>query len=125
VKSVAALTAATGVGSSVFFALFAGFCSACDADDCEAFRFQGGEAGWELAGTIESKGRPGLGEQREESALNMFRQMDLRGKSKDDTQLKTVHQNTITMIRPYAASGNGLSQFSSSGVDGRIVVWNA
>jgi actin related protein 2/3 complex subunit 1A/1B len=38
----------------------------------------------------------------------MFRQMDLKGKVKDDTQLKTVHQNTITMIRPY----NGGSQFS-------------
>ncbi|KEY74107.1 hypothetical protein S7711_05357 [Stachybotrys chartarum IBT 7711] len=93
--------------------------------DCEAFRFKGGEAGWELSGTVEQKARPGLGEQREESALNMFRQMDLKGKVKDDTQLKTVHQNTITTIRPYAASGSGVTQFSSSGVDGRVVIWTA
>jgi actin related protein 2/3 complex subunit 1A/1B len=80
--------------------------------DCEAFRFSGGIDGWQLSGTVETKGRPGLGDQREESALNMFRQMDLKGKTKDDTQLKTVHQNTITMIRPFEASGGSLRKFS-------------
>lgn len=80
--------------------------------DCEAFRFQGSEGGWQLTGTIESKGDAGLGAQREESALNMFRQMDLKGKAKDDTQLKTVHQNTVTMIRPYETSGDRVTKFS-------------
>ena len=61
---------------------------------------------------MESKGRPGLGEMREESALNMFRQMDLKGKSKDDTQLKTVHQNTITTIRTYDEAGGSAKKFS-------------
>ncbi len=63
-------------------------------------------------GSMESKGRPGLGEMREESALNMFRQMDLKGKSKDDTQLKTVHQNTIATIRAYDVSGGIVKKFS-------------
>jgi actin related protein 2/3 complex subunit 1A/1B len=80
--------------------------------DCEAFRFQGGIDGWQLSGAVETKGRPGMGDQREESALNMFRQMDLKGKTKDDTQLKTTHQNTITMIRPYEASGDSVRKFS-------------
>jgi actin related protein 2/3 complex subunit 1A/1B len=92
--------------------------------DCEAFRFQGGLEGWQLSGAVAGKGRSGAGDQREESALNMFRQMDLKGKVKDDTQLKTTHQNTITMIRPYEASGDSVQRFSSSGVDGRIVIWN-
>lgn len=62
---------------------------------------------------MESKGRPGLGEMREESALNMFRQMDLKGKgSKDDTQLKTVHQNTIATIRAYDEGGGTVKKFS-------------
>ena len=44
----------------------------------------------------------------------MFRQMDLKGKnSKDDTQLKTVHQNTIATIRNYDESGGSVRQFSS------------
>ena len=49
---------------------------------------------------------------REESALNMFRQMDLRGKSKDDTQLKTVHQNTVTTIRSYEEASGNAKKFS-------------
>ena len=62
---------------------------------------------------MESKGRPGLGDAREESALNMFRQMDLKGKAKDDTQLKTVHQNTITTLRIYDDAGGSVKKFSS------------
>ncbi|KAF2842998.1 actin-related protein 2/3 complex, subunit 1 [Patellaria atrata CBS 101060] len=91
--------------------------------DCEAYRLKGNEDGWQVAGSIESAGRPGLESHREESALNMFRQMDLKGKAKDDTQLKTVHQNTISTIRAFETSGSGVSKFSSSGVDGRVVVW--
>ena len=53
-----------------------------------------------------------MGAEREESALNMFRQMDLKGKSKDDTQLKTIHQNTIATIRSYQESGGMLRKFS-------------
>lgn len=79
--------------------------------DCEAFRFRGGETGWQLAGTVEAKG-PAHVERQEESALQMFKQMDLKGKAKDDTQLKTVHQNTVTVIRPYQATESGVTQFS-------------
>ena len=92
--------------------------------DCEPYRFRGSEQGWELAGPVETKRVDG-GVVAEESARNMFRQMDLRGKSKDDTQLTTTHQNTINTIRAYAGSPAGLQQFSTSGVDGRVVIWNA
>lgn len=81
--------------------------------DCEAYRFKGSERGWQISGSLESKGRPGLGDAREESALNMFRQMDLKGKVKDDTQLKTVHQNTISTIRVYEEAGGNVKKFSS------------
>ena len=80
--------------------------------DCEAYKIKGNEQGWQITGSMESKGRPGLGEMREESALNMFKQMDLKGKSSNDTQLKTVHQNTIATIRTYDESGGGVSKFS-------------
>ena len=54
----------------------------------------------------------------------MFRQMDLKGKSKDDTQLKTVHQNSISTVRGYSGSSDNIRQISTSGVDGRLVVWD-
>ena len=74
---------------------------------------QGSEKGWQLAGSLESKGRPGIQDQREESALNMFRQMDLKGKTSDDTKLKTVHQNTISTIRSFDESGGTVRKLSS------------
>ena len=80
--------------------------------DCKAYRLRGNEQGWQIVGSMESKGRPGMEEMREESALNMFRQMDLKGKSKDDTQLKTVHQNTIATIRTYDVAGGAVKKFS-------------
>ena len=52
--------------------------------------------------------------QREESALNMFKQMDLKGKVRADTQLKTVHQNTISTVRTFEEAGGGkVRKFSS------------
>jgi actin related protein 2/3 complex subunit 1A/1B len=80
--------------------------------DCEAYRFQGNASGWQLTGSLESKAAGG-GAAHEESAFNMFKQMDLKGKTKDDTQLKTVHQNTITTIRVYEGSDGGVRKFSS------------
>lgn len=61
--------------------------------------------------------------EREESAFNMFKQMDLKGKARDDTQLKTVHQNSIATIREYSGQPVNIEQLSTSGVDGRVVVW--
>jgi len=92
--------------------------------NCEAYRLQGSEQGWQLAASLESKGRPGLQDQREESALNMFKQMDLKGKTTDDTKLKTVHQNTISTIRSFEEGGQGVTKISSTGVDGRVVIWS-
>jgi actin related protein 2/3 complex subunit 1A/1B len=51
--------------------------------------------------------------------------MDLKGKSggTDDTKLKTVHQNTINTIRSFEESGGNVTKISSTGVDGRVVIW--
>jgi len=90
---------------------------------CEAYRLRGDENGWELLGSMEMKRGPGMGSAREESALNMFRQMDLKGQAQDDTQLHTVHQNTISTLRIYEEAGGFVRKFSTSGVDGRVVIW--
>ncbi|KAF2792736.1 ARP2/3 actin-organizing complex subunit Sop2 [Melanomma pulvis-pyrius CBS 109.77] len=91
--------------------------------NCEAYRFHGSEQGWQIAGSLETKGRPGVQDHREESAFNMFKQMDLKGKTTDDTKLKTVHQNTISTIRSFEEGGGAVSKISSTGVDGRVVIW--
>ena len=85
------------------------------SQDCEAYRLQGDEQGWQLSSSLEmTKERPGMpAAEEEESARNMFRQMDLRGRAKDDTQLKTVHQNTVTKMRSYQEAGGSLKKLSS------------
>ncbi|KAJ5500542.1 Lipase class 3 [Penicillium expansum] len=87
--------------------------------DCEPFRFRGDENGWQLAGSLESKAGE-AGGAREESALNMFRQMDLKGQAQADTKLKSTHQNTVHTIRAHEEANGVVSSFSTSGVDGRV-----
>jgi actin related protein 2/3 complex, subunit 1A/1B len=76
--------------------------------------------------------------ENEPSAFNMFRNMDRKGTAKaasEDTSLPTVHQNTITcdyyhimltnrMLRAYDGGAGGVSKIVSSGLDGRIVIWD-
>ncbi|KAJ5647572.1 Lipaseclass 3 [Penicillium lividum] len=76
--------------------------------DCEPFRFKGDENGWQLAGSLEKQTGAGAGP-REESALNMFRQMDLKGQSQVDTKLKSTHQNTVNTLRAYDEADGQLS----------------
>ncbi|KAJ5774622.1 hypothetical protein N7457_009518 [Penicillium paradoxum] len=92
--------------------------------DCEPFRFRGDENGWQLAGSLEKKAG-NAGGVREESALNMFRQMDLKGQTQSDTKLKSTHQNTVHTIRVHDGANGAVSSFSTSGVDGRVVIWSA
>lgn len=95
--------------------------------DCGVYRFSGNaEGGWRLVGALEGKEVGRGGEVREESALNMFRSMDLKGRAGggvDDTKLRTVHQNSINTVRSFEESGGKVSKISTGGVDGRVVVW--
>ncbi|CAI7652172.1 unnamed protein product [Penicillium manginii] len=92
--------------------------------DCEPFRFRGDESGWQLAGSLENKDGDGAGGAREESALNMFRQMDLKGQAQSNTKLKSTHQNTVNAVRVFQENDGQVSSFSTSGVDGRVVIWS-
>ena len=91
--------------------------------DCEAFRFGGSESGWQMTGSVESK--KAVSNAAEATARDMFRQMDLKGRNaKEDTQLNTTHQNTIATVRVFEGSASGVKKCSTSGVDGKVVVWN-
>jgi actin related protein 2/3 complex, subunit 1A/1B len=35
-----------------------------------------------------------------------------------------VHQNTITSVRPYETKGGHVTRVSTSGVDGKLVIWS-
>lgn len=46
------------------------------------------------------------------------------GGPSNDTKLMTVHQNTITEIRPFEVVGGEVVKVSTTGVDGMLVLWD-
>jgi len=97
-------------------------------------------------------GAGGVGRLNRSEAFNMFRAADSRGVSSSPaaaaggaggaptapgggalgagqkltssgTELLTVHQNTITSVRAYSGQPGAVDRVSTTGVDGRLVVW--
>ncbi|EEB07001.1 ARP2/3 actin-organizing complex subunit Sop2 [Schizosaccharomyces japonicus yFS275] len=105
--------------------------------NCSPILLQGNESEWTCVRDLDpgSKQHPAItaadddaGEESGPvsfSALrSTFRNMDLKGSASMEVSLPTVHQNSIASIRPYTnASATDVSTFSSSGADGRVVIW--
>lgn len=98
---------------------------------------QGNESGWAHtrdldAGTSKTSfthtGNTGEGREEEgpvsfTALRSTFRNMDLKGSSQSISSLPTVHQNMIATLRPYAGTPGNITAFTSSGTDGRVVLW--
>ena len=48
----------------------------------------------------------------------------LPGAGEGSELLPTVHQNTITSVRAYEGTPGNVARVSTSGVDGKLVVWD-
>lgn len=110
--------------------------------DCQPILFQGSSAGWKAIGSLDDTTAPkssGVGRaspvgRLNSAAFNTFRNADMRGQSgapglpggggSGDSELLTVHQNTITSVRPYEGAPGAVSRVSTSGVDGKLVIWH-
>lgn len=80
----------------------------------------------------------GIGRLNNSEAFNMFRASDSRGLGNatpvvalagtrvtaSGTELLTIHQNTITSIRAYEGEVGEITKVSTTGVDGRLVIWD-
>jgi len=110
--------------------------------DCQPIVYAGSEAGWQAIGTLDDTSaaggakaggaRSGPVGRLNSAAFNTFRNADTRGQTSSssagegDTELLTVHQNTITSVRPYEVGADGrVARVSTSGADGKLVVWDA
>jgi len=113
--------------------------------DCQPVVFTGSSAGWQGIGSLDDTTAPksaggaraGYGGNSavgrlgaSNSAFNAFRNADTRGQSgsssgaSSDTELLTVHQNTITNVRPYESKGGNVTKVSTTGKDGNLVIWD-
>ncbi|KAG0361829.1 hypothetical protein BGZ54_008915 [Gamsiella multidivaricata] len=92
--------------------------------DCAPHLFETKGQQWAFSASLDSavkKADVGI------TARDTFRRMDSRAQStsSNDTEVLTHHQNTINSIRAYAGSRDHVDQYSTSGIDGRLIVWNA
>lgn len=97
--------------------------------NCNLVVFEGDANGWQFTTELEKQKDLGLvqvsasgptddDEISSHEALNMFRQLDSKGKVNQNKGLSTTHQNTISSLK----LSNG--KVSSSGIDGKVVIWS-
>jgi actin related protein 2/3 complex subunit 1A/1B len=104
--------------------------------DCQPILFSGSASGWAAVGSLDDTTAPksasagsrvgGVG-RLNSTAFNTFKNADSRGSGGfgagsdggGETDLMTVHQNTITSVRAYSGG-----KVTTSGVDGKLVVWD-
>ncbi|XP_034233577.1 actin-related protein 2/3 complex subunit 1A-B [Thrips palmi] len=58
------------------------------------------------------------------SAMAKFQSLDRQARIENDTALETVHQNAITCLVLYSGSKGAVNKFSTTGVDGQLVIWD-
>ena len=57
--------------------------------------------------------------------MEKFKGLDKRATTgAEDTSLQSTHQNAITQISIHTVTGGSASRFSTSGVDGKLVIWD-
>ncbi|AOA62639.1 Actin-related protein 2/3 complex subunit 1 [Komagataella phaffii CBS 7435] len=88
--------------------------------DAHPVVFEGSEQGWQLTKSIDDPTEAKKHVQEEQSAIDLFKSMDLKGKSgsKFSESLPTIHQNSITKVKLYSPNS-----ISTSGNDGKVVVF--
>lgn len=89
--------------------------------DCEPLRYVSQGGNWKFDAKLDAATQKAAGGN---SAFKMFQQMDSRGQTDSvSTDLKTTHQNTITSVRVFESSGGKTTKVSTSGIDGRLVIF--
>jgi actin related protein 2/3 complex subunit 1A/1B len=103
----------------------------CVGHDCTPVLFQK-KGGWQFVQKLDTGGGGGAGDgsssslQKGNSAFKMFQNKVDKGESTPtETKLNTKHQNCITWIIPYKKSASNVTQYSTSGLDGNLIIWNA
>jgi actin related protein 2/3 complex subunit 1A/1B len=76
-----------------------------------------------LAKLDEAKNKGG-DEDETMSAMERFRNLDKRATVGKEAKSETTHENAITQLSRYHGDGETVTSVSSSGLDGKVVIWN-
>eukprot|EP01114_Cavostelium_apophysatum_P009958 TRINITY_DN232_c0_g1_i1.p1 TRINITY_DN232_c0_g1~~TRINITY_DN232_c0_g1_i1.p1 ORF type:complete len:358 (+),score=90.37 TRINITY_DN232_c0_g1_i1:56-1129(+) len=97
----------------------------CVGHDCNPALFQN-KGGWQFAKKLDAAtGGAATGAPAKSSAFAAFQNKVDKAEVATETKLNTKHQNTITWITAYKKAGANVAQFSTSGVDGQLGIWDA
>ncbi|XP_065160419.1 actin-related protein 2/3 complex subunit 1A-A [Atheta coriaria] len=59
------------------------------------------------------------------SAMKKFQSLDKQARTEmNDTNLDSIHQNAITSLVPYTRNNSSIQKFSTTGLDGQMVIWD-
>jgi actin related protein 2/3 complex, subunit 1A/1B len=121
--------------------------------DCQPILYKGSEQGWAADGSLDNTTAPKSGSsglipkatsggvgRLNSAAFNTFRNADIRGQSTiqrpgspttpggggttSESELMTVHQNTITSVRAFEGRPGTVSKVVTTGLDGKLVIWD-
>jgi len=101
----------------------------CGGHDCNPTFFQN-KGGWKYVKKVDTgsdggAAAAGAGGAKSSSAFKTFQSKVDKGEERTETKLNTKHQNCITWITPYKKAASNVTQYSTSGLDGAVVIWDA
>jgi len=97
----------------------------CVGHDCNPTFFQN-KGGWQFVRKLDTGTGATGGDAKGNTAFKTFQnKIDKGQETSVDTKLNTKHQNTITYIVAYKKNGNAVAQYSTSGLDGALGIWDA
>jgi len=94
--------------------------------DCTPVLFSN-KGGWSFIKKIDEGGSSGPAKQEKNSAFTVFQIKVEKGAEGvgQETQLITKHQNCITCVVPYKKTGNAVSHYSTTALDGQLIIWDS
>jgi len=97
----------------------------CVGHDCNPTFFQN-KGGWKFARKLDTGESAVVNEAKGPSAFKTFQsKVDKGQESVIETKINTKHQNTITWIVAFKKNGNAVAQYSTSGLDGNLGIWDS
>jgi len=70
-------------------------------------------------------GAAAASQEKGNSAFKAFQNKVDKGEVTSETKLVTKHQNAITWIAAYKKTASSVSQYSTSGLDGAVIIWDS
>jgi len=94
--------------------------------DCSPLVFNTTGDGWAFSNLISERKDPVAQKTGGTSqAFELFKNRVEVGANTNVQTLSTLHQNCITCLRPFEGTGKDVKKFTTSGLDGKLVVWNS